>query len=153
MLIFSRMPVWAPRSTSQAVVAYLAAMAGLTFVAVQSLAFVTASIIALSLPHLHGSGARPISRVEHWQMAEARAIPPMPVAKLAARQRPEVSNAAFVAGLESAEGEDAVLRKAVNGRKQRLALGTRFELRMRVRGEPAAQAFNRSFGVIPVAAN
>lgn len=153
-----RAPIWprrlrAPLSMSQAVAAYLAAMAGLAFVATQLLAFVTASVIALSLPHLAGDGAHPQSRVARWQMAEAQAIPPMPVAKLAVRQRPAVSNAALVAGLESAEGDDAILRKAVSERKQRLALGMRLGPRLRARSEPAAQAFNRSFGVIPVAAN
>lgn len=142
----------APLSQRQAVAAYLTAMAGLAFIAAQLSLFVTANAIALAAPHLMAQGTHKVSRVERWQMAEAQAIPPMPVAKLSVRQRPALSNAALVAGLESAEGEDVGLRRAVSGRK-RLALEARAELRMRARGEPAAQAFNRSFGVIPIAAN
>jgi hypothetical protein len=138
-----------PRSLTAAVITYFVVMAGLTFVGVQLSLVVTANVIALTLPHLAGDSPPPASRVEQRRIAVAEAIPPMPVAKLAVLQEPAVSSGVLAAQLDSAEADDVGTWPATAGRN-RLAVA----LRMRARAsEPAAAAFNRSFGVIPVASN
>ena len=138
-----------PRSLTAAVIAYFLAMAGLTFVGVQLSLVVTAHVIALALPHLASQSPAPVSRVEQRRVAVAEAIPPMPVAKLAVLQVPAVSSGMLAAQLDSAESDDVGTWPATAGRN-RLAVA----LRMRARAsEPAAAAFNRSFGVIPIASN
>jgi hypothetical protein len=137
-----------PRSLSEAVIAYFLAMAGLTFVAVQLLLVVAGNVAALSLPHLAGQSPPPVSRVEQRRIAMAQAIPPMPIVKVAARGAPAVPSYVLAAQLDSAEADDFDVRPAA-GARNRLAMA----LRMRRVVEPAAAAFNRSFGVIPVASN
>lgn len=137
-----------PPSLPQAVAAYLAAMAAFTYVGMQLLLFVTANVIALSLPHVVGRGAPPVSRVEQWHMAQVQAVPPMPVAKMAARLQPTESYSVLAAELDTAEADERSARPAAY--RPRLATS----LRLRSRSiETAAAAFNRNFGVIPVASN
>ena len=138
-----------PRSLTAAVIAYFLAMAGLTFVGVQLSLVVTANVIALSLPHLAGQSPSPVSRVEQRRIAVADAIPPMPVAKLAALQVPAASSGVLAAQLDSAEADDVGTWPATAGRN-RLAVALRMRARANV---PAADAFNRNFGVIPIASN
>jgi hypothetical protein len=139
----------APRSFTAAVIAYFLAMAGLAFVGVQLSLVVTANVIALTLPHLAGHSPPPLSRIEQRRIALAQAIPPMPVAKLTALAVPNVPSAILAAQLDSAEADDVGTWPAITGRK-RLALGLRMRARANV---TAADAFNRNFGVIPIASN
>ena len=138
-----------PRSLRAAVITYFLVMAGLAFVGVQLSLVVTANVIALTLPHLAGHSPSPVSRVEQRRIAVAQAIPPMPVAKLAALQVPAVSYSVLAAQLDSAEADDVGAWAASPGRN-RLAVALRVRARASV---PAADAFNRSFGVIPIASN
>lgn len=139
----------APPSLSRAVIAYFLAVAGFTFICVQLSLVVMANVLAVSQPHVLARSAPPLSRVEQRRMAEAQAIPPLPVAKLAARREPTEPTSVLAAQLDIAEAEDLAARPAATGR-QRLAIS----LRMRARSmEPAAADFNRNFGVIPVASN
>ena len=139
----------APLSLREVVIAYFLAVTGLTFIAVNLAAGVTAQVIAFSLPHLAGQSPSPPSRIEQRRVALAQAIPPMPVAKLAAMQLPAVTHSVLAAQLDSAEADDVGTWPEITGRK-RLALALRTRARARV---PAADAFNRSFGVIPIASN
>jgi hypothetical protein len=138
-----------PRSLRAAVITYFLVMAGLTYVGVQLSLVVTANVIALALPHLAGQSPPVASRVEQRRIAVAHAIPPMPVAKLAALQVPAASSGVLAAQLDSAEADDVGAWPATAARK-RLALALRLRARARV---PAADAFNRNFGVIPIASN
>lgn len=139
----------APLSLTELVAAYFFAVTGLAFFGVNLAAGVTAQVIAFSLPHLAGHSPSPVSRVEQRRMAVAQAIPPMPVAKLAALQGPAVSSGILAAQLDSAEADDVGAWPATAARK-RLAMALRLRAGARV---PAADAFNRSFGVIPIASN
>ena len=139
----------APLSLTKLVIAYFLAVTGLALFGVNLAAGVTAQVIALSLPHLAGHIPSPVSRVEQRRIAVAQAIPPMPVAKLAALQTPAVSSGVLAAQLDGAEADDAGAWAASPGRK-RLAVALRLRARASV---PAADAFNRNFGVIPVASN
>ena len=136
-------------SLTELVIAYFLAVTGLAFFGVNLAAGVTAQLIAFSLPHLAGHSPSPVSRVEQRRIAQVHAIPPMPVAKLAALQAPAVSSGVFAAQLDSAEADDVGTWAASPGRK-RLAVALRLRARASV---PAADAFNRNFGVIPIASN
>jgi hypothetical protein len=122
-------------------------MAAFTFVGVQLSLVVIANFVAMSLPLLVGDGAPSVSRVAQQRVAEAQAIPPLPIAKMAAPHEPTDSYSVLAAQLDIAEADDLAARPAATGRRLTLSL------RMRARGEPAAAAFNRSFGVIPIASN
>ena len=136
-------------SLTELVIAYFLAVTGLAFFGVNLAAGVTAQLIAFSLPHLAGHSPSPTSRVEQRRIAVAQAIPPMPVAKLAAMEMPAVPYDVLAAQLDSAETKEFDTWVASPGRK-RLAVA----LRMRARASvPAADAFNRNFGVIPIASN
>jgi hypothetical protein len=142
-----------PLSLTELVIAYFLAMTGLAFFGVNLAAGVTAQVIAFSLPHLAGNSPSPVSRVDQRRMAVAQAIPPLPVAKLAAMQMPAVSYDVLAAQLDSAEATaeaDDVGTLAASPGRRRLALALRTRARVHV---PAADAFNRSFGVIPIASN
>jgi hypothetical protein len=139
----------APLSLSQAVAVYFVTVAGLGFLGVQLSLYVTANAIALALPALTADNSPPPSRIAQRQVALAHAIPPMPVAKSAAPLRPGVPLGIFVAQLDSAEAADAMTRPAPRAKK-RLAGSLRL---YSGRSVPAADAFNRNFGVIPVASN
>jgi hypothetical protein len=139
----------APRSLTAAVITYFLVMAGLTYVGVQLSLIVTANVIALALPHLAGQSPAPASRVEQRRIDVAEAIPPLPVAKLAVLLEPAVSYSVLAAQLDSAEADDVGAWPATAARK-RLAVALRLRASARV---PAADAFNRSFGVIPIASN
>ena len=144
----------APLSLTELVIAYFLAMAGLAFFGVNLAAGVTAQLIALTLPHLAGQSPPPTSRIEQRRIAVAHAIPPMPVAKLTAMQVPAVPYDVLAAQLDLAETEVLVAEAAtpvlsgVGRTKYRLRrLASKFATR------PAADAFNRSFGVLPIASN
>ncbi len=139
----------APRSLTAAVIAYFLAMAGLAGVGVQLSLVVTANAIALALPHLASHTPPRPSRIDQRRMAQAHAIPPMPVAKLAAMAEPALAYRVLAADLDSAEANDFSARPTSSARK-RMAVA----LRMRALADvPAADAFNRNFGVIPIASN
>jgi hypothetical protein len=142
----------APRSLSAAVIAYLLAMPGLSAIALHLSAFVTAQVIALGAPHLIGNTASPRSRVEQRRIDVAEAIPPLPVAKLTASKRPAAPLGMLVAQLDvaeteslPAEAETPALRRAGRAKPRLRRLAARFAT------PPAADAFNRNFGVLPVA--
>ena len=138
----------APLSLTEVVTAYFFAVTGLAFIGVNLSLVVAAKVVALSLPLIAGQIEPPTSRVEQRRVAAAQAIPPMPVAKLAALQTPAVAYNVLAAQLDSAEATDHGARPAITARK-RLAM----TLHARRAIEPAAAAFNRSFGVVPVASN
>ena len=138
----------APLSLTEVVIAYFFAVTGLAFIGTNLSLVVAAKVVALSLPHIANQIAPPTSRVEQRRVAAAQAIPPMPVAKLAALQMPAVPYDVLAANLDSAEAENFAARPAISARK-RLAM----TLHQRRATEPAAAAFNRSFGVIPIASN
>ena len=138
----------APLTLTEVVIAYFFAVTGLAFIGVNLSVVVAAKVVALSLPHIASQIAPPTSRVEQRRVAAAQAIPPMPVAKLAALQMPAIAYDVLAGQLDSAEAENFAARPAISARK-RLAM----TLHMRRAIEPAAAAFNRSFGVIPIASN
>ena len=160
-----RMPR-APRSLRAAVIAYFLAMAGLSLCAVQLLAVVTAQVIALSLPLVLGASPSPTSRIEQRRIEMAQAVPPMPVAKLAALHEPAGPTGVLAAELDIAETESLMaavatessiaesklpeLRVVRGGGRTKPRLG---RLAARFATPPAADAFNRNFGVLPVASN
>jgi hypothetical protein len=74
----------------------------------------------------------------------------MPIAKGATPQRPAVPLGIFVAQLDSAEAGDAASTRPAPRARKRLASTLRL---YSGRSVPAADAFNRNFGVIPVASN
>ncbi len=139
----------APLSLTEVVIAYFFAVTGLAFIGVNLSLVVAAKVVALSLPHIASQIEPPTSRVEQRRVAAAQAIPPMPVAKLAALQESAVPYNVLAAQLDSAEAEDVHARPVIAGRK-RLGLALRMRSRASV---PAADVFNRSFGVFPVASN
>ena len=139
----------APLTLTEVVIAYFFAVTGLAFIGVNLSLVVAAKVVALSLPHIASQIEPPTSRVEQRRVAAAQAIPPMPVAKLAALQMPAVAYNVLAAQLDSAEAEDLHARPAIAVRK-RLAVALRMRASTSV---PAADAFNRNFGVIPVASN
>jgi hypothetical protein len=138
----------APLSLTEVVIAYFFAVTGLAFIGVNLSLVVATKVVALSLPYVASQIEPPTSRVDQRRIATAQAIPPMPVAKLAALQVPAVAYNVLAANLDSAEAEDLAAPPATAARK-RLAVAQR--LRRAI--EPASAAFNRSFGVIPVASN
>ena len=140
-----RMPR-APLSLCAGVIAYFLAMAGLSLVAMQLSSVVTAKAIALSLPFMLDKDPRKPSRIEQRHIDVAQAIPPMPVAKVAALQESAVSYDVLAAQLDTAETEVLEPEPAPRVRK-------RLAAKLRMPSPSAADAFNRSFGVIPVAAN
>jgi len=139
----------APLSLTEVVIAYLFAVTGLAFIGANLSLVVAAKVVALTLPHIASQIEPPTSRVEHRRVATAQAIPPMPVAKLAALQMPAVPYDVLAANLDSAEAVNLDARPATGARK-RLAVAVRTRASTSV---PAADAFNRSFGVIPIASN
>ena len=139
----------APLTLTEVVIAYFFAVTGLAFIGVNLSVVVAAKVVALSLPHIASQMQPPTSRVEQRRVAAAQAIPPMPVAKVAALQASAVPYNVLAANLDSAEAVDLDARPAIAVRK-RLAVALRMRARTSV---PAADAFNRSFGVIPVASN
>lgn len=144
----------APLSLSAGVIAYLLAMAGLSFVALQLSSVVTANVIALSLPHLLDESPPPNSRIEQRRIEVAQAIPPMPVAKLAASKEPAAHSGVLAAQLDVAETDSLIAEaetpalRGVGRTKSRLR-----RLASRVARPSAADAFNRNFGVLPMASN
>jgi hypothetical protein len=145
---FLRMPR-APLSLSAGVIAYFLAMAGLSLVGLQLSSVVTAKVIALSLPHLLDKNPPKPSRIEQRRIEVAQAVPPMPVAKVVALEEPAVPYDVLAAQLDDAETEDLERGPATTLRKRLAA-----KSRPRTASPPsAADAFNRSFGVLPVASN
>ena len=100
------------------VIAYFFAVTGLAFIGVNLSLVVAAKVIALSLPHIASQIEPPTSRVEQRRVAAAQAIPPMPVAKLAALQESAVPYDVLAAQLDSAEAEDVHARPVIAGRKR-----------------------------------
>ena len=139
----------APLSLCAGVIAYFLAMAGISLVGLQLSSVVTAKAIALSLPLMLDKNPRKPSRVEQRRIEVAQAVPPMPVAKVAAVEEPAVPYDVLAAQLDNTETEVLEGGPATTLRKHLSA-----KLRTRSASTPsAADAFNRSFGVIPVASN
>ncbi|KAB2937045.1 MAG: hypothetical protein K8F92_16575 [Hyphomicrobium sp.] len=143
----------APRSLRAAVIAYIFAMAGLSFVALQLSLHVTAQVIALSLPHVLDKSPPPRSRIEQRRIEVAQAIPPMPVAKLAPSHQPAPSGV-LAAQLDVAETESLLAEAEAPALRGVGRTKSRFR-RVASRSDtpPAADAFNRNFGVLPIASN
>lgn len=76
-----------PISLCVGVVAYFLAMGGISVLALKLSSVVTAKTIALSLPYLLDKNPRKPSRVGQRRIDVARAVPPMPVAKVVAFER------------------------------------------------------------------
>jgi hypothetical protein len=148
-----------PVSLSGAVAVYFVAMAGLSLFALKISSVVTGEVIALGLPYLLDQDPPRPSRVEQRHIDVAQAVPPMPVAKVAALNEPAVASGVLAAQLDLAETDgseakmaaldDVTSLRAVGSKKYRLR---RLAYRSATR-PAAADAFNRSFGVIPIASN
>lgn len=138
----------APNSLCVGVVAYLIVTAGIGVLGVKLASFVTAETIILSLPYLLDKNSRKPSRVEQRRIDLARAAPPLPVAKLAASAEPAVSHNVLASQLDLAEAEEVMTEAAPARRAKHLK-----RLAWKVATPPAADAFNRNFGVIPIASN
>ena len=133
------------------VVAYLLAMAGIGALGLKLSSVVTAKAIALSLPHLLDKNPRQPSRIEQRRNDLAQAIPPMPIAKVAASTQPPVSYEVLAAQLDLAEADGSNAGAgAVTARRTKLHFK---RLASKFATPPAADAFNRNFGVIPIASN
>lgn len=144
----------APLSLSAGVIAYFLAMAGIGLVGVQLSSVVTAKAIALSLPHLLDKSPPRPSRIEQRRIEVAQAIPPMPVAKVAVLKEPAASYGVLAAQLDLAEAEGVI----AEAETPTLRGGGRTKFRLRrlaakFATRPAADAFNRNFGVLPIASN
>lgn len=139
----------APLSLIEVVIAYFFAVTGLAFIGVNLSLVVTAKVIALSLPHIASQIEPPTSRIEQRRIDVARAVPPMPIAKVAALKEPSVSHVVLAAQLDLAEagGTTSEARGAGRAKLRLRRLASQFATR------PAADAFNRSFGVLPIASN
>jgi hypothetical protein len=120
-------------------------MAGISVLGWKLSSVVTAKTITLSLSYLLNENPRKPSRVEQRRIDVAQAVPPMPVAKLVAFKEPAVSYDILAAQLDFAEAEDFGGVRRAKFRRQRLA--SKFAT------PPAADAFNRNFGVLPIASN
>jgi hypothetical protein len=144
----------APLSLTEVVIAYFFAVTGLAFIGVNLSLVVAANVIALSLPHIASQIEPPTSRIEQRRIDVARAVPPMPIAKVAALKEPAVSHVVLAAQLDLAEAggatseaEMSAARGAGRAKLRLRRLASQFATR------PAADAFNRSFGVLPIASN
>ena len=137
----------APISLCVGVVAYFLVTAGIGVLGVKLASVVTAKTIALSLPYVLDKNPRKPSRIEQRRIDLARAVPPLPVAKVAASAEPAVSYNVLATQLDLAEAGD---QKAAPVRRARIRL-KRFAWKLP--SPPAADAFNRNFGVIPIASN
>jgi len=149
----------APASLIGAVVVYFVAMAGISLFAVKLASVVTAEAIVLGLPYLLDKDPPRPSRVAQRHFEVAQAIPPMPVAKVAALQHPAVASGVLAAQLDLAETDASEAKVAALDEATSLRPGGAKKYRVkrlayRAAARPAAaDAFNRSFGVIPIASN
>jgi hypothetical protein len=141
----------APVSLCVGLLAYFLAMAGIGVLGVKLSSVVTAKAIALSLPYLLDKNPRKPSRIEQRRIDVAQAVPPMPVAKVVASAEPAVSYDVLAAQLDLAEA-DGLRAQAGAARVSRAKLHLK-SLASKFATPPAADAFNRNFGVIPVASN
>ena len=142
-----------PVSLCAGVVVYFLAMAGLSLFALKLSSVVTAEAIVLGLPYLLDKNPPRPSRVEQRHIDVAQATPPMPVAKLTALTRPPVPSAVLAAQLDFAEADTHVLNSATSVREGGSRRYRYRRLAVREATPPAADAFNRSFGVLPIASN
>jgi hypothetical protein len=141
----------APARLCVGVIAYLLAMAGISALGLKLSSVVTANAIALSLPHLLDKNPRQPSRIEQRGIEVAQAIPPMPIAKMAPSTKPQVSYEVLAAQLDLAEADGLNAGvEATSARRTRLHFK---RLASKFATPPAADAFNRNFGVIPIASN
>ncbi len=148
-----------PVSLSGAVVVYFVAMAGLSLFALKLSSVVAGKAIALGVPYLLDKDPRRPSRVEQRHIEVALAVPPMPVAKVAPLQQPGVASGVLAAQLDSAEAEGSRVEIAALGDATTLRRDGSRKVRARrlayrsATRPAAADAFNRSFGVLPIASN
>ena len=148
-----------PISLSGAVVVYFVAMAGLSLFAIKLSSLVTAEVIVRGLPYLLDQDPPRPSRVAQRHIDVAQAIPPMPVAKVAAVQGSAVASGVLAAQLDLAETDVSEAKVAAVDDATSLRAGGSKKYRVRrlaYRAAPrpaAADAFNRSFGVLPIASN
>lgn len=141
-----------PVSLSAGVVVYFLAMAGISLLGLKLSSIVTTKAIVLGLPYVLDKNPRVPSRIEQRHLEVARAIPPMPVAKVVALKETAVSYDVLAAQLDLAETQ------AAEAETPALSGGGRAKFRLRRLAarsatRPAADAFNRSFGVLPIASN
>jgi hypothetical protein len=129
-------------------------MASISLFGLKLSSVVTAKAIALGLPYVLDKNPRRPSRVEQRHIEVAQAVPPMPVAKVAALKETAVPYAVLAAQLDLAETEGLISEAAAPA----LSGGGRARFRLRRLASksatrPAADAFNRNFGVLPIASN
>jgi hypothetical protein len=143
----------APVSLCVGVVAYFLAMAGISALGLKLSSVVTAKTIALSLPYVLDKNPRRPSRIEQRRIDVAQAVPPMPIAKVVALEEPAVSYDVLAAQLDLAEaGAGATIPKHSAERVGRAKFRLK-RLASKFATPPAVDAFNRNFGVIPIASN
>ena len=138
-----------PVGLSAGVVVYFLAMTGLSLVGLKLSSVVTAKAITLGLPYLLDKDPRRPSRIEQRHIDLAQAVPPMPVAKMVALKKPTAPDV-LAAQLDMAETAVVIAEADTPA----LRGSGRAKYRFMFIAEPsAADAFNRSFGVLPVASN
>ena len=145
----------APVSLCVGVVVYFLAMAGISVLGLKLTSVVTAKSISLSLPYLLDKNPRKPSRVEQRRIDLAQAVPPMPVAKVIAIEKPSVSYDVLASQLDFAETED-LKAGAVATKSRAGVVRAKFRLKRlasKFATPSAADVFNRSFGVISIASN
>jgi len=143
-----------PVGLSAGVVAYFLAMAGIGLFGLKLSSVVTAKAIVLGLPYVLDKNPRRPSRIEQRHLAVTQSVLPMPAAKVVALKEPAVPYGVLAAQLDLAETEGSISEAETPAPS---GVGrTKFRLRRlasKSATRPAADAFNRSFGVLPIASN
>ena len=142
-------------------IAYLLGAIGVTVLAIQLFGLVLVHAIVLAWPHLHG-GPSELSLIQQRRIDAALALPPRPTAShVVAMEVPTVPPGILAAQLDLSDKEDPAMAPAkvaafelhsepssIAATKLRVAHSHPRYTRL-----TAADIFNRSFGVIPTAAN
>jgi len=142
-------------------IAYLLGAIGVTVLAIQLFGLVLVHAIVLAWPHLHGGPSR-LSLIQQRRIDAALALPPRPTAShVVAMEVPTVPPGILAAQLDLSDKEDSAMAPAkvaafelhsepssIAATKLRVAHSHPRYTRL-----TAADIFNRSFGVIPTAAN
>ena len=142
-------------------IAYLLGAIGVTVLAIQLFGLILVHAIVLAWPHFHGGPSR-LSLIQQRRIDAALALPPRPTAShVVAMEVPTVPPGILAAQLDLSDKEDSAMAPAkvaafelhsepssIAATKLRVAHSHPRYTRL-----TAADIFNRSFGVIPTAAN
>jgi len=142
-------------------IAYLLGAIGVTVLAIQLFGLILVHAIVLAWPHLHGSPSR-LSLIQQRRIDAALALPPRPTTShVVAMEVPTVPPGILAAQLDLSDKEDSAMAPAkVAAFELHSEPSSIAATKLRVaHSHPtytpltAADIFNRSFGVIPTAAN